>query len=316
MNLTNSDEFRKTCSVLEDEFVFNRFPSNGYVVNHIIALAVNVLITISTFFLNAVTVITLWRSRKLREKVSHFLIMVQSSIDLGPGLVSSILYDFLLGSELAESGNCWLHFVVSRTSLFLRLLSMTTLTAMNIDRYMSIVHPIVHRSKVTKNKLLKCIIAAALLTMVIFGISLVYGRALVIFAGAVTALFLTVTVYVYMRIFVAVMASNRINTSTHNNNTAITESISERKKKREFLKELRLAKSCSLVVMCFFACFLPAPVTAIVNPNGFQKVVWRVWTVTLAVLNASLNSLIFFWRNRMLRVEAVIILKSLYLRSS
>ena len=78
------------------------------------------------------------------------------------------------------------------------------------------------------------------------------------------------------------------------------------------LREIKQAKSCFMVVICFFVlCLLPG---AIAFPfiDGFDKydrLAISIWIFTLNLSNFSANSLIFFWTKTMLRKEAVKMLK-------
>jgi pheromone shutdown protein TraB len=84
-------------------------------------------------------------------------------------------------------------------------------------------------------------------------------------------------------------------------------------RKKRFLQEIKQAKSCFLVVMCYFIlCFLPVTLalTVVIRGNQFQVQTFYAWTTTLSMLNCSANSLIFFWTKTMLRREAVKMLKS------
>ena len=86
--------------------------------------------------------------------------------------------------------------------------------------------------------------------------------------------------------------------------------------KRRFLKELKLARSCFLVVCTFGLCFLPvilmsSPLAIVLQNEEFLgRLVW-MWTIPAGVLNPSLNSIIFFWSKHMLRIEAKKVLKKI-----
>ena len=79
-------------------------------------------------------------------------------------------------------------------------------------------------------------------------------------------------------------------------------------KLKVFLREIRQAKSCFIVVICFAVfCFLPGAVTIpflpILNQTERQAII--AWVYALGFLNSSINSIIFFWTKTMLRNEAV-----------
>ena len=88
--------------------------------------------------------------------------------------------------------------------------------------------------------------------------------------------------------------------------------LENRKEKARFLKELKFAKSCFIIVTCYVLCFTPVAVFlgAMLSKLSHSNYIIAVaWCVNLVMLNSSLNSLIFFWRSRQLRRETIIFLK-------
>ena len=80
-----------------------------------------------------------------------------------------------------------------------------------------------------------------------------------------------------------------------------------------FLRELKMAKTYFLTVVLAFVCFLPG---GIFVPIERFKSSWSeteteqisigfIWILTLISMNSTLNCLIFFWANKMLRREAM-----------
>ena len=176
------------------------------------------------------------------------------------------------------------------------IISMTTLSAMNMERYFGVVHPFVHREKVTQNRLLVYVILVSSLVVIFFGLSFTFDGILRFFGVVVIFLCLSSMSFVYTRIYLSMISSSR---AIH-----LEFSQEERKKKRQFLKDLKLAKTCFLIVACSILCLLPAGIKARTSISGeFGRAV-TIWAKTFALLNPSLNSAVFFWRNRMLRSEA------------
>ena len=161
------------CKLFQDQFsLILRFPaSNKYFISHIIACVFNALLTLSTLSLNSVTILTFWKSSQLRSKVSNFLILVQSCIDLGVGAIGSSLFTLSLLDEIRGTGNCWLRFARGYATMLLTIISMTTISAMNMERYFGVVHPFFHRDKVTRNRLLVYVILLSSLVVIFFSLS-------------------------------------------------------------------------------------------------------------------------------------------------
>jgi hypothetical protein len=71
-----------------------------------------------------------------------------------------------------------------------------------------------------------------------------------------------------------------------------------------------MAKSCAIVVACTVICFLPFAVMRSLERSIFVTMFMEVWSKTLTLIASSLNSIVFFWRNPILRNEAKAVLKN------
>ena len=121
------------------------------------------------------------------------------------------------------------------------------------------------------------------------------------FGAFLVPLVFVFTAFAYTRIYLVVRKLNR----TQNQPSDVEEVNLTRKKL--FLREIKQAKSCFIVVMCFFILsFLPPMVfTSNINTADESKfLVNTVWVYTIPMSNSSVNSVIFFWTKTMLRKEA------------
>jgi hypothetical protein len=86
------------------------------------------------------------------------------------------------------------------------------------------------------------------------------------------------------------------------------------KDRRRLLVEIKGAMFCFIVVVSFVFLYFPHLLSPIMmEVVTFQA--WRayfLWFFSLAILNSSINSAIFFWRNAVLRKEAVKVVKMFY----
>ena len=236
--------------------------------------------------------------------MSNFLILVQSCIDLGVGAIGSSLFTLSLLDEIRGTGNCELRFARGHATVFLTIISMTTLSAMNMERYFGVVHPFFHRDKVTRNRLLVYVILLSSLVVIFFCLSFALNGMLRYLGVVVVFLYLSSMSFAYTIIYLASIASSR--------RVHAEPSQEERKKKRQFLKDVKLAKTCFLIVACSLLCLLPTGISARMSFSGFDRLFVVTWAKTFALLNPSLNSAIFFWKNPMLRSEARKTLTNIY----
>ena len=165
---------------------------------------------------------------------------------------------------------------------------------------MSVVFPVYHRNKITKRRIGIVVLIIASIKLSTPALSFFYEGLLDIYIMVVVPLYFVFIVVAYTKIFL--VASKRNNVSlVEDENIAGT----DRKKKRAFLKDFKLAKACCLVLVCFFTCFIPGPISYVL----LEDFDWRmrnavaVWAASMVFLNSMLNVSIFFWKNPMLRLE-------------
>ena len=316
----------KTQNAFEEFCIFNRFNvfnitseplnSSKVFVNHITVCVIVTALSISTTCLNSITAIAYWKSTELKKKMAHFLILVLSLNDLAVGIICCPLFVATCAREhLLGKFSCFLSGILGVLLFITCGCSFKTLLMMNLERYLAIVHPIFHRTKVTKERLVKCLIVLWLfvlaLTVFAFYRRDIFSKFLLLEVSFCMA----ALVFIYVRIYIASTRSsknfrrkNRTNASPKCQDTFETE-------RRGYLRNVRLVKSCIIVLVCFgISCFLP---NAVLIAYIFQEMsaedlyMIQSWSVILFILNSSLNSLVFFWRNKLLRKEAQKILKQL-----
>ena len=195
--------------------------------------------------------------------------------------------------------------------LYLNASSLAVLSAMTFERYYGILYPIFHRTRITQRRMLIfifCVMIFMLLSIVLWFTYTTYFAYLVY---ATLVFLLLYTGYAYTRIFM--VARKKLGHS--GNRLVAVEPNQTKTNKRSFLKELKLAKSCFLVLICYMLCFIPGPLVYIIQAENETQSIRRIkrsWVVSLFAVNSSLNSLIFFWAKSMLRNETMKILKRIF----
>ena len=297
MNFTMDNEIVwKVCVFYDTELKrLVGFPSKAYFINLVFVCIANILLTVSTVSLNTITILACWKSKELRKKKSYFLIALLSLNDLTIGVLGNPSVVALLIKTLTQNFECTTFILLELTASGLTGISFTTLFLLNLERYLSIVHPFFHRNEVTKLRL--------------------FGIALVLWSLPLLLMFSrffwdTLARYVRtMAVIVIIILSVCMYVSIFHTSRKTAQLCRSEREYRNWVvmnkQDFKLAKSCAIVVCCSIVCFIPFSVTSFLRPRG-NTVTFAVafWCNTLAMAGSSVNSIIFFWRNRVLRHQA------------
>ena len=175
--------------------------TTSYIINSVICCIVNLILFFVGTFLNALVIYVFWRTPTLRFKVSYFMIMVLSTNDI---LVTTIVHPAHLIMSIGEivgKPRCGYKAFYHIASIVLSGMSLLTFFVMNIERYLSVVHPIFHLRHVTK---VRCILVCSVFWLsTIFGGPFAYivnynGQFILTFSAVVIILG---TCYIYIAIF-------------------------------------------------------------------------------------------------------------------
>ena len=300
------ENFLTTCNFLNKKVdVVSSFKSRKYEINRISNIVFLAVLIIPTVLLNAVAVITIWKTSQLRKKPCYFVILLQSSVDLGVGCVAlPISFVALLAPFATNIDVCAAVTIVRTTSMLLTGLSIVTLSALTVERYIGVLHPYSYKTLVTKRRIVVFVLVLiSLLIIVVLTLSQ-YVTTKTHIGSGFFAIFLIFTLFSYIRIYLVIRRLSRSQVIPH-------EDGSERsKKRRRALGELKNAISSFMVVIFFFILLVPYVLIPILLPMGKMNLnayIW--WCLTLTHLNSGVNSVMFFWRSKVLRKQAVKILK-------
>ena len=244
-----------------------------------------------------------------------YLSSISGWLDSWSSKVSIPLFTFVLASELLGTANCVANFIISTVAFVPIGLSLAMLCALSFERYMGVLHPLVHRTRMTKTSLKTYICLSAVAIIVMMATSLVYPKLYFVFGTVNICISLTLIGFFYTRIFQT--ARRRFRLENRPGHQFRGTNPSEEKGKQQFAKEIKIAKSCFLIVVVFLFCVMPVSIVSVLSPNVRPKMLplFRViqsWAITITLLNHSLNSIIFFWTMAMLRNNAKNVLKKIF----
>ncbi len=282
--------------------MFTGFPSNVYYTKEI-ALIFNIFLTILTIFLNWVTLLAFMRSTQLKNKKSYFLIMLLSVNDLLVGLFGNSSYVLVLITIIIGYPRCKINIAFDFVAFYLGIMSIMTLFALNIERYLSILHPFYHRTKVTRSRLLKMVVAFWLLPLTLRSLRFIFGKIVRIIISGLIVCVVFSTVYIYASIYITIRRRPQLTEPRETEDrVTVTRVVEGRMNQTKALQNIKMTKSCAIVVGLVFVCNLPFAVTYSLPTSNTLTLV-ALWSITISLSASSLNSLVFFWKNAILRKE-------------
>ena len=182
-------------------------------------------------------------------------------------------------------------------------LSMFALFTLNVERFLAVTCPFFHQASVTKTRLksflaLSTIIVVCLSLLVHFNVTVVHVL-IVVFLS----LFLLLFVYFNYKILIIAKSKRSSERVVSTNATPVENNYK--------ISNLKNISTCSLVVGCFFVCSSPqiihSSLRLAAGMSLYDRQVWlfNIWSITLISINSTLNCVIFFWRNSILRREGM-----------
>ena len=265
-------------------------------IQSIFLCVVNVIFICAGTFLNLLVIVSFWRSSPhLRSKLCYFMIMVLSVCDFlvvitnHPILILRLVFWMKERNDLLAMVQIYEHIL----NVFIGL-SIMALLAMSIERYLGAYHPFFHRESLTRRRLLTLLAVLFILSIILVIIS---ANDLVISYATVLLIFFVVVfppfVFFNYKLFVISRKLRRDNATSPEISTLHL--------------NIKNISSCLLSVGCLVLVYIPAfcfiAFTFAEKSTSENTKVANFWTATVANMNSTLNCLIFFWKNDVLRRE-------------
>lgn len=301
MNGTNEiPRFLQRCYLLNSKYeFFKEYPTQASFISQCGACATLAILIIPTVILNGLSVVVILKCPQLKEKISYFLVMMQSVADLIVGFLTLPSLSYICISEIIGPVTCVPHVLLLRTMFAPYFLSIWILTTMTVERYIGVLYPLRHRTVVTKKRIVIFVLCGVVMLPVLTAITFFHGYLFERLFSIYLFIFILFAVFTYTKIFLAIR-----NRNIRGNFVENTASETHKKDKRVFLKEIKLVKSCFLVAVCFFLCLFSAGIVNVINLDRHDLIMLRPWVTIPLMFNSSLNSLIFFWCKPLLKNEA------------
>ena len=181
--------------------------------------------------------------------------------------------------------------------------SLLALLVMNFDRYLATHFPILHRTSVTKGKLLTLF---TFLAFILIALSVMSINDLVVSFEVGLLIFLII--YIPPMLFI----NYKLFTVARKSRNGI---YSPEMRKSFSIKKI---SSCFLVVACLSLMSIPSLVFIVLTQNSKETrftldnaEIAGLWAGTLAIMNSTFSCLIFYWKDKTLRAEEMKVIKSI-----
>jgi len=271
--------------------------------------AVNVPFSITATLANALVIISIWRSRSLRTPANMLLIGLAMS-DLGVGLFVQPFYIanlILFATQGTTNFTCISTVALRITSTFLCVVSFKTVTAISLERYLSLRLHLRYEDVVTKKRVRRIIAVVWLWSGISAIVWVVFVPAYVSFRFAIgIALYLVISTVAYVKIY-RIARSHQRQIKSHQ--VAADPNNLRRRTKS--------AWNMFLVYCVLLCCYLPWSIClAVRNITGYKTWNWIAinFTLTIVNINSSLNPLIYCYRMREIRKAMLHTLYTMILR--
>ena len=276
-------------------------PASILVVNSkalITLMVLNTFFSIITTIENLLVLVTISRSPNLRSPPNTLLFGLALS-DLCVGLVSEPLHIGFQAVLFKNSGkitSCTLMKVRNSISVFLTVVTVLTVTAMSVDRYLAIYLHLRYEQVVTVKKTRKVILC----------IWLISGVPSVIMAFDATNSFLVMTLIIAVCLVIISFAWIKIYQVVRHHQAQIQDQIAAASQSFNMARFRNSAINILLVLVIVLVCYTPLLVSNIclvANLISLNVVLLEICYI-FVLLNSSLNPFVYFWRQRDLRAQA------------
>ena len=269
------------------------------VIHFIFLCVLNVIFFFSGVASNTLVIITILKTTQLRKKLCYFMIMVLSCCDLMTVVTYSSTFQFSFTlwftkhNELFTKLSLYWHFIKLLCGF-----SMSALIVMCTERYLGVYYPIYHKTSVTRRRLLTLF---AILIILLTTLIIISTNNMVISAAVAIAIFMAIFsppyIFLNYKLFKISRRMRRQDTS----------------EKRKI--NLKAINTCLLAVVCqvFFSVPISVSVVFVLlegSTSDYTKLS-IAWAITALSMNSSFNSLIFFWKNKVLGDEGIKIIKKI-----
>ena len=275
---------------------------------------------------NGFVLFIILKSTKMRHSVTNIFITNQSVTDLATAIFSILIHiNYKTTDSVFSSFLC--RFIMSEWPMWaLMMVSTFNLVAITTERYLMIIHPIVHKCHFTKKKALSVVVGMLICGFVcssflIATTKLVDGKCHelafwvwpeiepVIFMFNLMLLYfipLVIMVIVYIRILNVVRIRNKVSQNSASSQESTQPGAREKAKLKH---EFNILVTAITICTCFFICYTPLILKVIlynIGVVGSLKTTNYIDEIPVVLLysNCSINPIIYIFKYDLFQKEA------------
>ena len=283
--------------------------------NHLIVLLVlSGFVAITAFLGNTLILVALHKETSLHAP-SKLLFRNLATTDLCVGLIAGPLYASYLISSLSEQRNsCRYVLAISAfTGRILCSVSLFTLAAISVDRLLALLLRLRYRQVVTLKRIYR--IVAVLWVLSTAGATMFFLKKPIApwYACIVVALCVVTSIFSYTKIFL-ILRHNQLHAQGNVNQGQPSQTV-----QLNIARYKKTVSSALWVQLALVACYLPSVIVEVLRLHKGVKseiMVARSYSGTLALLNSSLNPILYCWKIREVRQAVKDTLRGLFCSSS
>ena len=282
--------------------------------SYIVNCVFNTYLCYTAIILNSVTIHALRKTSSLPKPLKTLLLSLAVS-DLGVGLIVQPMYIAVSVMELERNTQ---NNPIYNNMLFVFLMTLNVffpasffgVMALSADRFLAIYLHLRYQELVTHKRVIAVVISIWVLSALasLIGLCTPVNISFAIFA-TIAVFCLLATTLIHYKIYVAVRRhANQISQALQVQQVAQNGEMENAARMRKF------AVGALFVYIAFLVCYLPRICTSIataIDGTSTTTESSRLYSLTLAFLNSSLNPLIYCWKMRQIRHAVMDILRNI-----
>ena len=263
-------------------------------------IVINIVLSITAIFGNALIIAATWRSNHLRSQTPTYFILSLAISDFLVGLVVQPMYALILIDW--SSKTCRLHYYKFAIAFFMCSVSIGNGICVCLDRMLHITKPFHYENYITKKRALVLCICLWVVGVAIGIMAIHPATELLMAYGATSEMIVSLLTWIYCALKIYEVGQQQIERISQTNLSVVDA-------KKKVLMEMKLASSLVAVLATIIICWVPFAVVNIillytVDGESTDTTKWkllfelRLWTVLFGYSKSTINIFIFSLTNR------------------